>query len=116
MHKYYVLFRIPIASIDDWMKNVSAAERKTQSDDVMQKWKEWAEEHADAIVDAGSPLGKTKTVTKDGIADSRNDLNYVMIIQADSHDAAAELIASNPHVQMIPTSSADVIDIPHMGM
>jgi hypothetical protein len=115
MKKYFVLFRIPVESMDQWMKSGTPEERKKQSDVVMQDWPKWMEKHASAIVDKGSPLGKTKTVTKDGIKDSRNDLNYFMIIQADSHDEAAKVITDNPHLQ-IPTSFVDVIEIPHMGM
>jgi hypothetical protein len=115
MNKYFVVFRIPTASVDEWMKNVSPEERKKQSDGVMQAWPKWFEEHAGAIVDKGSPLGKTKTVTKDGIKDSRNDLNYFMIIQANSHDEAAKILADNPHTQ-IPSSLIDVMEMPHAGM
>lgn len=116
MNKYYVVFKIPAASMDDWMNSVSAEERQKQMDQIMKGWQEWQEKYQAAIVDNGSPLGKTKTVTKDGITDTRNDLNYFMVIQAASHDEAAKIVSENPHVQMIPTSSADVMDVPHMGM
>ena len=115
MNTYFVLFRIPTESVDAWMKNVTPEERKKQSDVFMQAWPLWMEKYKDAIVDKGSPLGKTKTVTKDGIKDSRNDLNYYMLIKADSHDEAAKVIAKNPHMQ-IPTSYVDVMEIPHGGM
>lgn len=116
MNKYYAIFQIPAASIDEWSKNVSPEERKTQSDGVMKAWAQWAQDNKDSIVDGGSPLGKTKRVTKDGVQDVRNDMNYIMVIQANSHDEAARLIASNPHTQMIPTSFVDVMEVPHMGM
>jgi uncharacterized protein YeaO (DUF488 family) len=116
MNKYYVIFKLPTASMDEWIKNVSADERKKQTEDLMKQWGAWQEKYKASIVDNGSPLGKTKTVTKDGITDSRNDLNYIMVIQAASHDEAAKIIAENPHLRVIPMSSADVMDSPHMGM
>ncbi|HEV3245192.1 MAG TPA: hypothetical protein VG102_02460 [Candidatus Paceibacterota bacterium] len=115
MNKYFVMFRIPLQSMDEWAKNVSSEERKKQSEGMMQDWKKWQEKNKNAIVDNGSPLGKTKRVSKDGIKDERNDLNYCMVIQAASHDEAAKIIAGNPHLQ-IPTSFVDVMEIPHTGM
>ena len=116
MNTYYVTFKIPKASLDEWMATTSPEERKQQSDELMKKWHAWVQAHQDAIVDMGSPLGKTKAVTKDGIKDSRNDLNYVMIIQAPSHEEAARLIAGNPQIQVIPTASADVMSVPSMAL
>lgn len=116
MNKYYVVFKVPPTSMDDWMKSTSPEERKTQMDSIMKGWQEWQEKYKASIVDTGSPLGKTKQVTKDGITDIRNDLNYLLVIEAASHEEAAKIISENPHIQMIPTSSADVMEIPHMGM
>jgi hypothetical protein len=116
MNKYYVVFKIPTESMDDWVKNVSEEERKQQTDQLMKQWGQWQEKYKASILDSGSPLGKTKRVTKAGITDVRNDLNYLMVIQAASHDEAAKIMAENPHVQVIPTSCADVMEVPHMGM
>lgn len=115
MKKFFVLFRIPVKSMDDWMNSVPPEERKKQSDGIMAAWKPWREKYKANILNEGEPLGKTKTVTAEGIADSRNDLNYYMIIEAPSHEEAAKIISENPHLQ-IPTSFVDVIEIPHMGM
>jgi hypothetical protein len=114
MKKFFVLFRIPVASMDEWMKTPEA-DRKKQMDEIMTGWNAWREKHKDAVLDGGAPLGKTKTVTGSGITDSRNDLNYFMLIQAPSHEEAAAIVAENPHLT-IPTSSIDVIEIPHTGM
>ena len=115
MNKYIVIFRIPVQSMDDWAKNVSPEERKKQSEQMMSDWKTWSEKHKDAIVDGGTPLGKTKSVSKEGVKDVRNDLNYMMTIQAASHDEAAKIIADNPHLN-IPSSFVDVMEVPHFGM
>lgn len=115
MNQYFVLFRVPVETMEEWMKATPEAERKAQADKMMQDWPAWTEKNKAAIIDQGKPLGKTKRVTKDGTLDTRNDLNYYMIVQAASHEEAAKLLADNPHLQ-IPTSFVDVMEIPHAGM
>jgi hypothetical protein len=116
MNKYFVLFGIPVASMDEWMKGVSPEERKKQSEDLRGKWDAWMQGHAAAFVDRGAPLGKTKRVTKRGVSDTRNDLNWYCVVQADSHEAAAQLFADHPQIQVIDTATIDVMEMPRMGM
>jgi hypothetical protein len=92
------------------MTNVDEATRTEQSDSIMKEWKVWVETHKDAIVDEGYPLGKTKHVSKDSITDTKNDMTWCMIVQAESHDAAAALIQSNPHLQTITSSYVELMD------
>jgi hypothetical protein len=110
MNKYFVLFSTPAATMQDWMTNVDEATRKQQMDQMMTDWKAWMEKNKDAIVEEGMPLGKTKRVTKEGVTDTRNDLNYTMMIQAESHEAAADMLKDNPHF-MIPNSYVEVMDV-----
>jgi hypothetical protein len=116
MNKYIAILSTPADTMDEWTKTVSEEERKAQMQKMMQDWQAWADKHKEAIADQGSPLGKTKRVTKDGIADTRNSMNYFMVVLADSHDAAAALFADNPHILTIPNSYVEVMDVPHMGM
>jgi hypothetical protein len=115
MNKYVAIFCIPADSIKEWMGSVDEATRKEQSDKVMQQWAEWRDEHKDAIAEEGFPLGKTKRVTKDSITDTKNDMNWYMIVQAESHEAAATLVQSNPHLQMIPSSYVELMDANRTG-
>ena len=116
MNKYVAIFCIPAAAMQDWMTSVDEATRKEQSDQLMNDWKVWLAAHKDAVVEEGLPLGKTKRVSKGGVEDLKNDMNWFMIVQAESHDAAAELVRSNPHVQMIPSSYVEVMDANFTGM
>ncbi|MHB8652213.1 MAG: hypothetical protein ACYC8S_03730 [Minisyncoccota bacterium] len=115
MKNFFVIYRVPVATMDEWVKNTSPEKMKEQSrkleDDMMQ----WLKQHESSFVEKGAPLGKTKSVTKEGITDSRNDLGYYAIVTAESHEAAAKLFADNPHLE-IPASSIDVMEIPDMGM
>lgn len=115
MKKFFALYRVPVATMDEWMKNTSPEEMKAQMEKMGKDMMEWTSKHGASLVDKGNPLGKTKTVTAQGVANTRNDLNYYCIVEAESHEAAAQMFADNPHLQ-IPTSSIEVMDIPHMGM
>lgn len=61
-------------------------------------------------------MGKTKRVTGQGTADSRNDIMLYAVVEAESHDAAARTFEGHPHLQ-IPQSSIEVMEInPLRGM
>jgi hypothetical protein len=115
MNKYFALFCIPAATMADWMTNTAPEERKSQSDKMMKDWQAWMEKVGAKLVDKGMPLGKTKRVTSGGVADVKNDLNYYVVVEADSHEAAAEMMKDNPHLQ-IPDAYIEVVAVPHMGM
>ena len=113
--KYVAIYRVPVATMQEWMANTSEEERKKQGEELGKNMMAWNEKHKAHFVGEGLPLGKTKTVAKDGIKDSRNDLNYMQVIEADSHEAAAAIFADSPHM-MIPDSSIDIMEVPHMRM
>lgn len=115
MKNYFVVFCIPAAAVEEWMAKVDEGARKEQSDALMNDWKTWFAAHKDVIVDEGGPLGKTKRVTANGVADIRNDLNYRITITADSHEAAADLFKNHPHLT-IPSAYIEVLDASVPGM
>ena len=96
MKKFLALYMIPIASIDEMMKNSTPAERQEAMDD----WKQWAMAHAQDFVEMGTPTGKNKRVAMSGATDMRNDVCGYSIVQAESHDAAAKIFIDNPHLKM----------------
>jgi hypothetical protein len=115
MKKFFVLFCIPAAAIQDWIKNVDEATRTKQSNEMMESWKQWIAAHESVILDKGLPLGKTKRIMTEGITDVKNDLNWYLVVQAESHDAAAEMFKDHPHLH-IPTSYIEVMDASRPGM
>lgn len=115
MNKYFALFCVPVATMADWMEKTAPEERKKQSDKMMADWQVWMDKLGGKLVDKGMPLGKTKRVTKSGVADVKNDLNYYVVLEAESHDAAAQMVQDNPHLE-IPDAYIEVIEIPKMGM
>ena len=76
----------------------------------MAAWGQWMADHADAVVDRGGPLGKTKKVSKAGVADVRNLVGGYIIVRAESHEAAAALFNNHPHFAIFPGDSVEIME------
>lgn len=68
----------------------------------MAKWKAWISDLGDAVVNPGTPLGPSKTVSSDGVADDGgpNPLSGFSIVSADSMDAALEMAKACPTLDL----------------
>jgi hypothetical protein len=75
----------------------------------MAAWRDWMERYADHIVESGGPLGKTKRVTKAGVADVRNNLAGYVMVEADSHEAAAQMFEGHPHFAVFPGDGVEIM-------
>lgn len=71
---------------------------------------ERVETNQDSIVDIGTPLGKTKRISRQGIADTKSNIVAYVIVQADSHEAAARLFEKHPHFTIFPGDSVEVME------
>ncbi len=67
----------------------------------MEKWKAWVAGLGDAVVNPGTPLGMSKIVSSDGVADGggSNRLTGFSIVKADSMDAALEMAKGCPYLE-----------------
>jgi hypothetical protein len=115
MNNYVAIFRVPTATMDQWLKDTPKEEMEAQMVKMEADMTAWVEKHKANFVGKGIPLGKTMVVTKDGAAAGRNDLNYMQMVQAPDHEAACALFADCPHVT-IPDSTVDVMAVPHLGV
>lgn len=85
-----------------YIGTVTAAERATTpiSDELqargMAAWGDWMGKHAGQMVNPGTPLGRTKKASAAGVADTRNAAVGQVIVQAESHAAAARLFEDHP--------------------
>jgi hypothetical protein len=95
--------------MDKW-KALDEKPREEREKAGMKAWTEWATTHAKDIVDQGAPLGKTKRITSDGIADIRNAMAAYTVVQAESHDAAAKLFENHPHFAIFPGDGVEVME------
>lgn len=91
-------------------KKLDEEKRKALETSGVNAWMEWGMTHSAAIVDQGSPLGKTKRASTEGIADTRNSMTGYAIIQAESHEAAAKLFENHPHFTIFPGDSVEIME------
>jgi hypothetical protein len=77
----------------------------------MEAWGKWMADHGDAVVETGGPLGKTKRVSKSGIADVRNAVAGYVVVRAESHEAAARMFENHPHFAIFPGEAVEVMEV-----
>lgn len=92
-----------------WNKLDPAARAERQAAG-MQAWGKWVETHSSSIVLLGGPLGKTKSVSPDGVADIRNAMAGYVVVSAETHDAAARMFENHPHFTIFPGDSVEVME------
>jgi hypothetical protein len=66
--------------------------------------------NAAAIVDHGGPLGKTKRASPEGVSDIKNVMSGYVIVQAESHEAAARIFENHPHFSIFPGDSVEIME------
>jgi hypothetical protein len=91
-------------------KGMDDATRKARERAGMDAWMRWGEEHRASIVDTGTPLGKTKRVDGNGVSDTRNAVCGYVIVEAESHEAAARLFREHPHFSIFPGESVEIME------
>lgn len=84
--------------------------RKARQKLGMDAWMNWGKSHAGAIVEMGTPLGKTKRVAANGITDYKNNLTGYTIVEAETHEAAAKIFENHPHFTIFPGDSVEVVE------
>ena len=116
MKRFVAIYLGSASALAQW-KATDDQKRKEQEKAGMDAWMKWVKENEASIVDLGSPLGKTKRTNPDGISDTKNEITAYTIVQADSHEAAAELFANHPHFMIFPGESVEVMEcLPIPGM
>lgn len=87
------------------------AERMAKQQQGIAAWHGWAIKHHDSIVVVGGPLGKTKRVGPDGIADISNEMSAYTVVRADSHEAAAKMFVGHPHFSIFPGEAVEIMPV-----
>jgi len=87
------------------------AERKAKEMDGMSAWKTWVQTHQGAVAFMGGPLGKTKKISAAGTEDITNQLSAFMVVNADSHEAAARMFENHPHFAIFPGEGVEVMPV-----
>lgn len=101
-----------IGTAEAWEKEADAkADTADRDARGMAAWGQWMMDNQDIITDPGAPLGKTLRVSKSGVEPFVNTLAGYVIVQAESHEAAAKLFENHPHFAIFPGDSVEVVEI-----
>jgi hypothetical protein len=109
MKKFCAIYLGTPAKREQWTK-LDEATRKQREQQGMKAWQDWVTKNKAAIVETGSPLGKTKRADASGIHDAKNDMSAWTIVQAESHEAAAQLFANHPHFTIFPGQAIEIME------
>ena len=106
MKKFMVLYMMPQAAMAEMMQNSTPEQRKASMDE----WGAWMEGHKADFADMGALFGKNMRVTKGGGAMAPNDIGGYSIMQAESQEEVAKMLADNPSFNM-PGSFVEVMEL-----
>ena len=96
---------------------LSEADRKVKEQEGIAAWYTWVETHKASISAMGGPLGKTKKVSAQGIADIVNEMGAFTVVSATSHDDAAKMFEGHPHFTIFPGERVEIMPVlPIPGM
>jgi len=111
MKKFLAIYMGSATALDKARWNaMDERKRKEIEASGIKAWHEWGGSLGAAIVDQGSPLGKTKRAAPEGIKDIKNGMTGYVIVEADSHEAAARLFANHPHFTIFPGDSVEIME------
>jgi len=108
MSRFMALFMAAPGAFKAWNAQDEAT-RKALEVQGMKAWHDWQERHQSIIVDAGGPLGKTKRTDANGLSDASNEIGGYIIVEADSHEAAARLFVDHPHFAILPGNAVEIM-------
>jgi hypothetical protein len=106
--KFMALYVGSPGAFEKWSK-LDENTRKEREAKGMQAWMAWGEKHKAAIIDEGGPLGKTKRTDASGVSDITNSIAGYVIVEAESHEAAARLFENHPHFTIFPGDAVEIM-------
>ncbi|MFD1215946.1 MULTISPECIES: YciI family protein [Microbulbifer] len=109
MKNFLAIYLGTPGSMKTW-DDLSEADQQKRLQEGMAAWNGWMEQHHDIIVDAGGPLGKTKSIDSNGVGDTQNNITGYVIIKAETHEAAAKLFEGHPSFSIFPGDGVEVME------
>src|SRR5208282_4429622 len=111
MKQFLAIYVGTAASLDKsgWNK-MDEAKRKAVEASGIKAWGQWMMANKASVVDQGGPLGKTKRASVQGVSDTKNSMTGYVIVQAESHEAAARLFENHPHFTIFPGESVEIME------
>lgn len=109
MKKFLAIYIGTADAFKKW-NDLSESERKQREQAGMKAWGDWMTQHQQAIVVEGGPLGKTKRIGSAGVSDIKNNMTGYVVVEAESHEAAARMFENHPHFAIFPGDSVEVME------
>jgi len=109
MKKFLAIYIGAASAFEKWSA-MDAAQRKERETSGMKAWGDWMTANKAAVVDQGGPLGKTKRTSGQGVSDIKNSMAGYVIVQAESHEAAARMFEKHPHFTIFPGDSVEIME------
>jgi hypothetical protein len=111
MKKFLAIYLGTAAAFEksEWSR-MDESTRKEREKAGVKAWMEWGTVNKEFIVDQGSPLGKTKRASAQGVTDTKNNMSGYTIVQAESHEAAARMFENHPHFTIFPGESVEIME------
>ena len=111
MKKFLAIYVGTASSLEKsgWDK-MDPAKRREREAAGMKAWGDWMATHKAVIVEQGGPLGKTKRTDAQGVSDTTNNMAGYIVIQAESHEAAARLFERHPHFAIFPGDAVKIME------
>jgi hypothetical protein len=110
MKKFVAIYLGSADAMSSWAK-MGEAERTQKEAAGMKAWGDWMTTNQKSVIETGGPLGKTKRVNPQGVSDTKNAMSGYVIVQAESHDAAAKLFLNHPHFTIFPGDSVEIMEV-----
>ena len=111
MKKYLAIYLgSPSAFEKSGWNSMDEAKRKKLEASGMKAWGDWMATHQAVIAETGGPLGKTKRAAANGVSDSKNNMTGYIVVQAESHEAAAKMFEHHPHFAIFPGDSVEIME------
>ena len=104
MAKFMVLYLSSVIA-QDQMTDASPE----QAQKGLAMWLRWAERAGSAVVDLGSPLGRSRLVPTGAAAETGTPIAEFSVLEADSADDVVKLLDDHPHLQM-PGAVIEVLE------
>jgi len=109
MKRFLAIYTGAAAAMSQWQA-LSEPERSRRQAAGVSAWKRWAEVNERSVIEMGGPLGRTKRIAGAGISDVRNEMMAFAIVQAESHEAAAQLFVDHPHFTIFPGDGVELME------
>lgn len=93
----------------EWNK-MDEKKREERQASGIKAWSNWMTANKGSVVVQGGPLGKTKRASPQGISDTKNAMTGYVVVQAESHEAAAKLFENHPHFTIFPGDSVEIME------